>query len=198
MLAPEHLPEVNLSENTADISAQESHTKDPELPKSEDPAASKPEDLKTDLFETGQMIAKIANKASNFNTETRSYKYGIIIVACGGLVLLLSLFYLPFALFSPRSFCQMFSFGSILCFVGMTTMFGIQKMKETLFSKPVLPYTGLFLVGMVAGYWFSSSSPYLSLLSLVVEVSSKIWLNLIKTWVALLDDDLLAIFWPLG
>jgi len=128
------------------------------------------------------IVGAVGRKAQSMQETAENYKLGLMILAGGILVLMLSLVYLPLVAVVPQKFCALFSIGSIIIMVSLSTMLGHSRFLSTLLGRSLLPYTLVYAVSLLLGLYYSciSKSYILALLMIVAEMISLSYLVLVN------------------
>lgn len=112
------------------------------------------------------------NIAEDLEERTQSKTIGMIIIAIGVILLGFSMFYLPFIIIAPKSFCFYFSLGSSISIIGLSVMLGHRKFFPKLFNGKIKYFSIAYFLSLFAGIYFSTFNQnyLLAMASIIVEV----------------------------
>ena len=95
-----------------------------------------------------------------FEVET-SYFYFFVVLAVGGCLLFLSLFFLPYAIVNPQKFVSLFSLGSLITIGSFVFLYGTRTFVSKLFDSGRRFLTILYLASIIIGLTFAFSNTWM-------------------------------------
>ena len=101
------------------------------------------------------IMASIKTNSNSIKDRAEAFKYGVLMLGSGFLVIFLSSFYLPFVAIYPQKFCALFTIGSILCISSLVLMLGAKSFFEKAFSKSNFIYSGSYAISVALGLYYS-------------------------------------------
>ena len=105
--------------------------------------------------ENTSMLGKIKSSVSQSIEIEVNYTYFIIVFITGGIFIFLSFFNLPFIIFNPSKFSNLFSIGSFICLISFIFLYGTYKFFNTLFNKDRILYTIIYIISLIGGFIFT-------------------------------------------
>ena len=90
---------------------------------------------------------------SNIQVETSYLKFGIIFIT-GMIIIIMSLFFLPLILISPKKFALLFALGTFVTLSSFIFYYGTIKFFELLFNKDRIWFTVAYLTGFFGCLFF--------------------------------------------
>ena len=90
---------------------------------------------------------------SNIQVETSYLKFGIIFIT-GMIIIMMSLFFLPLILISPKKFALLFALGTFVSISSFIFYYGTLKFVELLFNKDRIWFTVIYLTGFLGCLFF--------------------------------------------
>ena len=90
---------------------------------------------------------------SHIEVETSYLKFGIVFVT-GMAIILMSLFFLPLILISPKKFALLFALGTFVSISSFIFYYGTSKFLELLFNKDRMWFTMVYLTGFTGCLFF--------------------------------------------
>ena len=90
---------------------------------------------------------------SHIEVETSYLKFGIVFVT-GMAIILMSLFFLPLILISPKKFALLFALGTFVSISSFIFYYGTSKFLELLFNKDRIWFTIAYLTGFFGCLFF--------------------------------------------
>ena len=90
---------------------------------------------------------------SNIQVETSYLKFGIIFVT-GIIIIMISLFFLPLILISPKKFSLLFALGTFVTILSFIFYYGTLQFFELLFNKDRIWFTVAYLTGFFGCLFF--------------------------------------------
>ena len=90
---------------------------------------------------------------SNIQVETSYLKFGIVFIT-GIIIIILSLFFLPLILITPKKFALLFALGTFVSLSSFIFYFGTNKFFEVLFNKDRVCFTVVYLTGFFGCLFF--------------------------------------------
>lgn len=115
------------------------------------------------------MLHKITSTVKN--TVPVNYKNFFITMTVGVLLILASLFYLPFIVLYPQSFLTFFSIGSLIVLISFVFIYGSREYFKMLLNSDRILFTVLYLLSIIVGLYFAYFKNYfiVSLISAVIQ-----------------------------
>ena len=90
---------------------------------------------------------------SNIQVETSYLKFGIIFIT-GMIIIIISLFFLPLILISPKKFALLFALGTFVSLLSFIFYYGTSQFLELLFNKDRIWFTIVYLTGFFGCLFF--------------------------------------------
>ena len=90
---------------------------------------------------------------SNIQVETSYLKFGIVFVT-GMVIIMISLFFLPLILISPKKFALLFALGTFVSLFSFIFYYGTLQFFELLFNKDRIWFTVVYLTGFFGCLFF--------------------------------------------
>ena len=90
---------------------------------------------------------------SNIQVETSYLKFGIVFVT-GMIIIMISLFFLPLILISPKKFALLFALGTFVSILSFIFYYGTLQFFELLFNKDRIWFTVAYLTGFFGCLFF--------------------------------------------
>ena len=90
---------------------------------------------------------------SNIQVETSYLKFGIVFVT-GMVIIMISLFFLPLILISPKKFALLFALGTFVSILSFIFYYGTLQFFELLFNKDRIWFTVVYLTGFFGCLFF--------------------------------------------
>ena len=90
---------------------------------------------------------------SNIQVETSYLKFGIIFIT-GMIIIMISLFFLPLILISPKKFALLFALGTFVSLLSFIFYYGTSQFLELLFNKDRIWFTIVYLTGFFGCLFF--------------------------------------------
>ena len=90
---------------------------------------------------------------SNIQIETSYLKFGIVFIT-GMAIIIISLFFLPLILISPKKFSLLFALGTFVSLSSFIFYYGTIKFCEILFNKDRIWFTVIYLSGFFGCIFF--------------------------------------------
>ena len=90
---------------------------------------------------------------SNIQVETSYLKFGIVFVT-GMVIIMISLFFLPLILISPKKFALLFALGTFVSILSFIFYYGTLQFFELLFNKDRIWFTVVYLTGFLGCLMF--------------------------------------------
>ena len=103
-------------------------------------------------------ISKKILQLSQKITIESSYKTFLIFLIAGIILIIMSLFYLPFILLKPVQFLFLFNLGNILIFISLLFYYGSTQYFQTLIEKRTIMI--LYVLSLIFGTIFSIKQKY--------------------------------------
>ena len=118
------------------------------------------------------LMENLSNKVQDMQVRAEDYKYGLLTLGFGFVVIFLSFLYLPFIAIAPQKFCALFSIGSIMCMASLGLMLGFKAFFKKLFSKQMFLYSVGYTLGLLLGLYYSTVNKQylLSIACVIVQV----------------------------
>ena len=90
---------------------------------------------------------------SNIQVETSYLKFGIVFIT-GIIIIILSLFFLPLILITPKKFALLFALGTFVSLSSFIFYYGTIQFFELLFNKDRVCFTVVYLTGFFGCLFF--------------------------------------------
>ena len=90
---------------------------------------------------------------SNIQVETSYLKFGVVFIT-GMIIIMLSLFFLPLILISPKKFALLFALGTFVSLSSFIFYYGTIQFFELLFNKDRIWFTLVYLTGFFGCIFF--------------------------------------------
>ena len=90
---------------------------------------------------------------SNIQVETSYLKFGIVFIT-GIIIIILSLFFLPLILITPKKFALLFALGTFISLSSFIFYYGTIQFFELLFNKDRVCFTVVYLTGFFGCLFF--------------------------------------------
>ena len=113
------------------------------------------ENIEDNNEETTSMLSKIKSSVSQSIEVEVNYKNFFIVFITGGIFIFISFFNLPFIIFNPSKFSNLFSIGSFICLISFIFLYGTNKFFSTLFNKERIFYTIIYILSLIGGFVFT-------------------------------------------
>ena len=118
---------------------------------------------------------KIANKIINSIEVERNIGVFVALIGIGALLLIISLFLLPFIITSPKRFSFCFAFGSILVLMSFLFLVGTKSFVTKLMENKRMYISIMFILSIFIGIGFSLGDHYfISLICSIIQFISLI------------------------
>ncbi len=99
-------------------------------------------------------LTRLKNKLiSKIQVETSYLKFGIVFIT-GVAIIILSLFFLPLILISPKKFALLFALGTFVSLSSFIFYYGTAQFLDILFNKDRIWFTIVYLIGFFGCLFF--------------------------------------------